>query len=220
MSKLGSFLHIKTGQELNVELTEKLDELQTLGASYDAGKIWQAKYLAAAVFQLMSHEGNVPILQQLKIRKTLAYVDSRHPMMFTKYSTFMAPLTAFRMGDGDISVVPMCSLAITPDWLRTVKLNDWWNGDILETSRGKRITRRNLIKLVRNKDGGGHFDPKIDDADYQDTKTDFDPHIRISSPAGPKPLQGVHLATVRQIAWELEQTLMPVIANGVPLGPQ
>jgi len=206
----------RTDQELRTELAEQFEALKIHGASYDEGKTWQAKTLAAVISILMrdgSRNMN-PLLQQLGIRKQMLYVDSRGPLLFPEHGAFNAPLTAIQMGPDGVKVVPHCSVMPDAPWIRrNVAFSDWWGGDVLQTSRGQRITRHRLVNLVRDKDGGAHYDAENKEADYHDVKVDFDPRIRIHSPAGPGPLQGVHLATIRQIAWELEQTLAPVVGG-------
>lgn len=208
------FKYVKTHNELLETLVQKFDALQTHGASFDAGKTWQALTLAGEVQMLVGDGTKQSLLRLLGIQKTLRYPDTARSAVFEQEGWIgSGPMTAILLNENHPRCVPHCFFTSKPPWLRLVDFRIWWKGDVLETSHGKRISRERLTRVMRNKEGGGHVDGEIDDADYQAVKTDYDPQVRISSPAGPKPLQEVHFATMRQIAWELEQALQPVIAS-------
>ena len=216
------FIYVKTQAELWQELLEQFDALQTHGASYDAGKVWQAKTLASTIYTLLKDGGQPnswvkPLLETLKLRTTIQYLDTRKPMMFQENSTCMAPLTWVEFTQNEARYVPLCRLSTSSLWHRTVSFRKWWDGDVLQTSRGKRISRARLVDRVRSSDGGGHSDPDIRHEDYQDARSDFEPRQRWVKDGISAPIPNVHLATVRQIAWELEQSLKDIVIAAPPL---
>ena len=98
---------------------------------------------------------------------------------------------------------------------RTSDFEFWWRTPLVEGSSGAAFSRWDLINIMANQDGGAHVDHALD-ADYQDLELDFlgvqmehGPHVaqppRDAIP--PKALHNVAFASVRQIAFELEQTL-------------
>ena len=72
---------------------------------------------------------------------------------------------------------------------------------------GRSLSRKNLVFAMRNQDGGGHYDPYLDDDIYAGMSRRNGIKITAGSEEGAlewsvKP----HHATMRQIAWEILQT--------------
>jgi hypothetical protein len=97
----------------------------------------------------------------------------------------------------------------------------WWTTPLVEASDGRLFSRKELVTIMANQDGGAHVDPSLDQ-DYHALCTDHlgvqkkdtipgDEPIDISA-AGPFPdsfnlRNNVARASVRQIAYELALTL-------------
>lgn len=102
------------------------------------------------------------------------------------------------------------------------KLSDfqtWWSREIVFSDAGFRLTRARLVYALRHRDGGGHIGG-LTDKSYVQFKTvgggwtTQECMIKGSSPneiyepiGAPKPMSNVVGATMRQIGWELTETL-------------
>lgn len=69
------------------------------------------------------------------------------------------------------------------------------------------LTRRRLVHTLRNQDGGSHLDSTITDPAYVRVAKGNEFSWNFSTPSGGGVLKGSHLATMRQIAWEIQSTL-------------
>ena len=87
-----------------------------------------------------------------------------------------------------------------------VPFDSWWDDKVVKDINGQFITRAQLILWVANKDGGAHVDPKLD-AQYALLSRGNPMGITYSDGTGAMAPTGLHLASVRQIAHELQKTL-------------
>ena len=46
---------------------------------------------------------------------------------------------------------------------RSLKFDEWWNEIVLSDSSGKDLSRENIIRILRDKNGGAHYDASITD---------------------------------------------------------
>jgi hypothetical protein len=90
------------------------------------------------------------------------------------------------------------------EWLGCVKgINGkWYSEAVFFTGNGKALSRKNLIFSLRNQMGGSHVDPTI--KDEGNVTDDIAPFAAMSGGAVPNG----HFATMRQIAWELDASLI------------
>jgi hypothetical protein len=93
--------------------------------------------------------------------------------------------------------------------------DQWWTRRIIETSEPTYFSREDLIRTMADKDGHAHVDGTVG-KDYVDLHTDFlGVEIEINGPDRtmdkdwePTPVENnVAYASVRQIAWEVEETI-------------
>ena len=85
-------------------------------------------------------------------------------------------------------------------------LHDWWNERVLRDDHRHHFTRRDIILTVANQDGGAHVDPEIDEA-YHRLANEHSIGFISVGPDGQKPLEHIEKVYVRQIAWELIQSM-------------
>lgn len=105
-------------------------------------------------------------------------------------STFIAPL--------DESITQ----AFTP-------FEDWWNAKILVDKEGSELTRKTLVKSIRDQDGGGgHVDPELND-DYAEIAKNYSLGWEINDGIKSEPIPGAEKASIRQIIHEVLKTLIP-----------
>ncbi|MDP9144928.1 MAG: SEC-C domain-containing protein [Actinomycetota bacterium] len=161
--------------------------------------------------RVLVHDGpnSVSLLTHLGVRDQLPYLD-------TASAEMAPPLIGFHGGLTMISAMlgpeghskfapPLANLA--PDRHHPpATFVDWWNETIVADSRGNRFSRRAFVMPVANQDGGAHVDATIDAA-YAALSRDHS-HTTFMPEGGEDPhYKNMVLPSIRQIAYELEQTL-------------
>lgn len=187
-------------------------------AAFDNGESWEAPRLASAAYILLRdgspRSGTLSILSQLGVKEKMTFISTSKG----ENGEFMpgerkpggtvyprTPLLAIQLREDGIFLIPLfvADEGEPPLWQRNLSFNRWMDEVVYFNDKKHSLTRKNLIFTMRDKDSGGHFDPKINDEAYVDFRMDADSTIR--TPLGP--LKGGHFATMRQIAWELDKSL-------------
>ncbi len=175
--------------------------LHDSGQAYDSGKIWEAKRLATTVYTLL-HDGKrrtCSVLTQLGRRRAIQYFStSRGLEAYPRVA-----LCQIKMSQDKKEYVPHCHLNMDFPWFSWKSFDDWWEEKVFETTDGRILTRKNVVFSIRDTDGGSHFDSEWGDEAYQILATVNDSQVTCAN----KPIPFAHLATMRQIAWELERSL-------------
>jgi hypothetical protein len=207
--------HRKTRSELEAELAEQLEALRDSASAYDSGKFWEAKRLAAVAYILLYDGGQTALLDQLGLKSAMLFTSTVAP----PDSRPILPLAIIQgsIQDGKVSYVPFLDEWSTSR--RELKWSKWMSETVYELGSGKKLSRKNLIYLLRNKMGGGHVDGAIENEALNWLKSGAH-EIRADGPwrdANGNPVDNVpfpdqysgripngHWATMRQIAWELD----------------
>jgi hypothetical protein len=86
--------------------------------------------------------------------------------------------------------------------------DEWWNADVLRDMGGRNFTRAELVTVLANTDGGTPDDPALDEV-YARLSRRNSTGWAIKLERGPTvPLLGPALASVRQLAYEVERSLL------------
>jgi hypothetical protein len=227
--------------DLQQALREQIEYIRLSSEAYDLGVLAEAKRIAVALTNLFIDRGQtVSILTQLNIQDgVMIYDTTRKYFMYSRDI-----IVALDAGDTVRYVPPFGE-----NGYKLSTVSDWLSGNIFVTEQFQ-MTRKELILLLRDKDGGGHFDSKFTNAAYRlfadAGSTDIE-YARNSlggftirawsagdrslvKPAtlhvsnGPPSLsdvsrmppdivsdytlvRGAHLATMRQMAWEVESSI-------------
>jgi hypothetical protein len=113
-----------------------------------------------------------------------------------------------RTGDSEfaIELVPRGREAMQKG--RLLKFDEWWNENVLDNGKNQRLTRENIIRILRDKDGGAHYDANVTDplvaAALQGQITGF---LYKNTDGNELPVPLSVETTMRQIAEELRQVL-------------
>lgn len=213
--------HRRSQTELLHELHEQVEALKISSKSYDSGNFWEAKRLATTVVTL-AHDGNNSnsILKQMGLKGKLDFLTTGFPPNKPGHST--------------IGILNgMCGILETADGLifdpslsgafnkRYVKFHHWWDEVLFSNQSNYSITRKNLVFNLRSKDGGSHFDKSLPESAYLSLKFATDTGIIVDRgpmPAvgetftmNPIPVKWGHLALMRQISYELIESLSPIL---------
>jgi hypothetical protein len=146
------------------------------------------------------------ILTQLGIRGRLRFAASGFQYSPTNVLRETHLLSTRVYGDGTAEYRPLLDGVPWP--LRFIQFSEWWKKELIFRDGQFRLTRKTLTFNLRNKEGGGHFDPSIQDPNYlRSAKEQLTTPYVIAHGLPPKPILGAELASMRQIAWELLKTL-------------
>jgi hypothetical protein len=214
-------------QDYRAHLTEQLDFLRSSAAAYDAGGEHYAKQIAVHIRTLVHDKGrSVSVLSHLGVKDKLGFVDTAAadpPPPPTLDLSFGLCLLKMTLGTKPSTrfVAPLAETVHDPlrQHPRTC-FKDWWGVPLLRDTVGNEFSRSDLVLSVCDQDGGAHIDSKLNAA-YQALARENS--IGITDGAG-QPLNSVALASVRQIAYEMLQTLdaglawhddQPIVADPV-----
>jgi len=202
--------------DLLVHFEQQMKAIASSADAYDRGELWEAARLANAVYMLVQdgkRKKTVSILTQVGILAALEFVSSAR-----KYrpGNMLPEVLLVRMrleiADGKGSACYEPYLENGPEGTHLLPFDTWWNHEpIFGVPNGNPLTRMALVGSLRDQDGGGHLDDKITNAEYIRLSKDERGGWMLLAPDGTKsPLQNAHLAAMRQIAWEVQETLKGV----------
>jgi len=210
MSKIQRSLEkdIREDGELIENLDEQRQRLRRSIIAFEDGEIFEAVRIATAVHICVSADGSqTALLQQLKQRSKLFFptptrvpdgmqLIPSHYLVHTITSGNFADFTAvFNRGHYPI---------------RHMKFQDWWSETIFETE-GRKMSRKQLVCEMRNKEGGAHVSGEIfDEAFIKLAKEGTLFSLSETSPGKfqkGKTVLGVEKASIRQIGWEFEEAM-------------
>ena len=88
-----------------------------------------------------------------------------------------------------------------------VPFERWWTRPVIVDDQQREMSRRDIVLTMANQDGGAHVDPELDST-YAclQRQNSIGWNFIGGAPQG-GPVLGVELASVRQISWELLETL-------------
>ena len=198
---------LRSREEVKEALEVQRQFILASGKSYDDGKKAEALRLATAVYVIVHDAGrNQSLLNQLGIKGAMRFVCSGRPSDPDNLVRETPLVSARIYSDGTAEYVPRLERIRTR---RMMQFHQWWQDDVVLRDGHFRLTRKNLVFTLRNKEGGGHFDAELNDPNYlrfaQEQLTT--PYVFSEELGIDKPLLGVELATMRQVAWELLKTL-------------
>jgi len=198
----------RSKQELLTALKEQLAALKGSSKAYDAGEQWEAKRLATTAYTLL-HDGSgrtKSLLSQLGILDQMKFLASAPPINPDNLASDF-PLVMIRMKVNPASAKYLPLLGDGPPLGERLPFADWWTQIILKDQRGLSLTRKDLVLTLRDQEGGSHFDKELTNPAYISAK-DGNMGWTLVTPKGDQSIDpGPQFATMRQIAWELEQSI-------------
>jgi hypothetical protein len=218
-----------THADLVARLREQVQFLKASAASYDGGYEAEARRLAGTIRTLVYDEGRgSSVLEQLGVKEAMRFIDTRvRPPGVPGAIVLHSGLAIMRATLGETSaqgryVPPLDNLS--PDRMGPpVPFRDWWELAVMHDKSGGNFSRSELILTTANKTGAAHVDPELDQAWVELTKGTSLPIVFATGEGPGDPAHGdPTLASVRQIAWELERTLhneVPHLLDDDALGP-
>jgi hypothetical protein len=213
--------YVKSRSDLEIELHEQLQALRASAAAYDAGNLWEAKRLAVTAFILVEDAGRKQqsLLTQLNLKQSIQFTSTVKPA--DANSPLPLCIINVDMPNGTFTYSPFLHEHSTH---RTaLKFSRWYSEPVFGIEGGKKLSRKNLIYALRNQMGGGHVDDHIKDeavhwltrgahkiecdGGWQDEDGKVLNEVPFAKPMQSGSVPNGHLATMRQIAWELDYTI-------------
>lgn len=207
---------IKTDEELNQALKIQRSALAASAKAYDAGETWEALRLATSVWILVHDSGrnNRSILGALGLKKKLQFLSTAYPCPPNNMIDWH-PLVGFSIGSKGVKPQPFLENTSKPSY--EVKFSSWWEKEniYLSGDKKRRLSRKNLIFNLRSRDGGAHYDPDRVDPNFSSLKSGAGWTVNTNGASQTiggtseqgTPLRELELGTMRQIAWEVMETL-------------
>jgi hypothetical protein len=208
---------LRTHLEIVEALATQRRHLATSSAKYDAGDKSEAVRLATCVCNLVHDAGKTrSILSQLGLKTKIRFMASGHEVTdeIRRIASRFTPLIELERhpkGGGPPEFVPVSiffkARGMHP-FLRELPFAEWWENDLIFFEGGglprRELTRKRLVFTLRNQEGGSHFDAEMRDRDYLSLR---EPVPFVVPGAGLGDMRDLELATMRQIAEELELSI-------------
>jgi hypothetical protein len=210
----GKLSHRKTPAELWIALRDQVAALRSSSQGFDNGHPWEAGRLASIVYILVHDAGRtVSLLTQLKRRETVRFPSTRTIGSDTSQPQTPLVFIAAEIGKAKASYQPLLGREPIPPEL--LPFSKWWEQPVLRDSSRRSVSRKNLVFSLRSQDGGAHVDGTLTDEAYVALSLFNGAGWFFSDGESEQPFKpGPHLATMRQIAWEVDCALEGVAEVG------
>jgi hypothetical protein len=195
-------------QELRQELIEQLQLLQDSCRAYDSGLEPAGKHIALSIRVLVHHHGqSQALMEQLGLRDC-RFIDSAGPLkprnLLPEHNLLALRMRTYADGKGRGRYIPAGD---PPRPKCVVRFQDWWNQPVMKDRKGRKFSRRELVLHVADTDGGAHVDPELNEA-YMELSRQNSLDWTFHSGDTATGVEGrPELAAMRQIAYELLQTI-------------
>ncbi len=199
--------HERSDEELMDLLKEQFQFLKASCAAYDDGFINESKRLSVVIRLLLHDTGNSTSLLKHLDSKNINFIDTSLPLNRNNLLSHQG-LTIIAAGSEGATYVPRClappSPAVGPP--KDLDFDSWWNGVVLIDQNRTEFTRRDLVLTLSNKEGGAHVDPKLD-LRFAALIKNYSMGWVFTSPDKEEPIHSIELASIRQIAYEVINSL-------------
>jgi hypothetical protein len=201
----------KTDDELVRHIREQMGFLRSSSESFDAGRSSEALRLAVSL-RVLLHDTprSSSLLNQMGVKLDLAFMDTvTMPIRDESGSIFvgavLAPIRIENEGGGH---VPQ---ATTETRFTEKPFHEWWTTRVIGTWEGT-FTRKDTVLALANVDGGAHVDPKMSKKYAALRRYGLGWNL-IDGAGNSVDAGNPALATVRQIAHEVESTIRAQLAD-------
>jgi hypothetical protein len=176
-------------------------------ADYQQGHADEARRLALSVRMLVYDTTNQKsLLKYLGLKETMFFYDTASEYDPRQYGSHLALLAMLVPIPGQEGQTPRADARLdaqpTSPKDEMQPFDKWWSTLVIRDDEGNTHSRRDILLTVADKDGGAHVDLKISPA-YMNLVSGGATRWQVTSDAGKSLLEGIELATVRQIAHEV-----------------
>lgn len=194
-------------KHLERKYMELLDAMVVSCRAYDQGFLGEAVRLAACLHIALYDGGqNKSALDQLGGKDKITFRNSAVAMIPGNLLSEMPMVQTILGGDPQKSYQPIYDQGPF-GWIDRKPFHDWWNQPVLKTRQGNLLTRGDLIRLMRDQDGGAHLDHKLDETYADLTLNNGMGWTIVADGQATDVTYGPEYATMRQIAHEFLETM-------------
>ncbi len=203
---------LQSRDQLERLLREQLRYLHNSAQLYDKGNYAEAKRLAVSI-RVLVHDtkSSKSLLGQLGL-KTNRFLDTAIQRSSNVITAYLGLVSTF-MNGREVEFVPLYDS--TKGAIRLLDFNTWWTIPIFIDDQGRAISRRDLVLVAANQDGGAHVDPEIDSTYVRLARGSSLDHLRFNGRSW-EAIPNAESAALRQIAHEILITLQPDISPPMP----
>jgi hypothetical protein len=194
--------------ELESHLKEQLAFLKASAQAYDGGFKGEAKRLAVVV-RILVHDtaASKSLLGQLGL-KAIPFCDTSYDYDPRKYFLSFHGLAMMMVNSSGGEYVPRYAVPPKPrgEPLKFVTFDQWWSKVVVVDASKTEFTRRRLVLVMADQEGGAHVDPKLDAA-YAALARHNTMALSYRFNEREGDFSGIQLASVRQIAHEILRSI-------------
>ncbi|MHB1095632.1 MAG: hypothetical protein ACYC3F_05625 [Gemmatimonadaceae bacterium] len=206
-------------EELSEHYRQQWGHLRSSCALYDSGDETESRRIAATLRVLLHESRNShALLGQLGMLDVLFFDTAQDPVTGNLLPTFGLVLIEM-IGPRVRFVAPPEGSPPRSTWL--IPFEHWWKKEVISIPEQFRFSRRDLVLLMADQDGGAHVDPEIDEHYYRLTRENALGYVaEVNGTVAP--VKDVAAASVRQIAQEVLVSLVTprrVIPADLPESP-
>lgn len=203
----------------NAHLQRQLGFLDRSCASYDAG-YHEEGIRIASVIRVLVHQtmNSISLLNHLRVPRMplLTTVDAIPGSASTLFFIGMG-MNCFGYGDSgsDAAYVPNLEHS---RFKTLLPANDWWNQVVMILDAQTRLSRKDIVCVAANKDGGAHVDEKLTKEYAQLTADGAIGGFVYRNLDGThfEPITNAHFVCLRQMGYEILNS--PDLVNMIPGG--
>lgn len=156
----------RTHQELEQLLREQLQFLRSSADAFDGGFEGEAKRLALTIRVLLHDTKRSKSLLGQLAQVPDAFVDTALPDEPGNIGAYHG-LVGVQIGAGPGGYVAMLDDTLVR---RSLSFDEWWSAPVFRDGKGDVLSRRDLVLVAANQDGGAHVDPSLDETYARLTK--------------------------------------------------
>jgi len=194
----------RTNAELKELLAQQIQFLEASAAAFDGGFTGEAVRMAVSI-RVLCHDTamSVSLLSQLamKDQKFVSTAIEHNPKNILTHSGLVAQ---YMTANGTEYIAPLDDVV----GVRYLDFKDWWDEIVFLDVRGRSLSRKRLIQIAANEDGGAHVDPALNEI-YRDIKRNNALGWVFRTPKGQSPLGDPSAPSIRQITHEILKILKP-----------
>ena len=197
----------KSPDDLKNDLKNQIQFLKRSTEAFDKGFEEEAIRLATTMRVLLHNTQNSTSLLKLLDKENIKFYNTAHPFNPNNLLS-QSSLVTMRIGGGGGKYVAMLDdRPPSVDINKRVPFDEWWKNIILSDTKGYRLTRKELITTITNKEGGAHVDPMLDESYHALTRDNTMGWVYSAGGETKEFDNNVTYPSIRQIAHEVLKTL-------------
>lgn len=183
------------------------DALDISSLAFDIGLVGESARLAASTFLLVGRgmRTNKPILDHLGILNRVQFFTTVPENSQSGSPLLSCSITMIRENVAQIELQGRGREAMMNG--RSLSYSDWWDEVVLNDGISQSLTREKIIRILRDKDGGAHYDANVSDPLIISALKGEISGFNYQSGGTTQPVRFSLEHTMRQIAEELRRTI-------------